>query len=184
MTRRLWAVLAAGLLLLLMGGCAGGGDAPDGPREVDYFGETYLVDPAAGTLSDGANTYAYSFSGDATSYRVDITYPDDSTYWFTMDAGHGSGGWSDNYDRERYVDGETLCAVLVQTAPEPERNRPIWLILLLLVVGVFNLAAPRAAWYAEWGWRIKDAEPSDRALVAHRISGVFALVVAVLMLVL
>jgi hypothetical protein len=58
------------------------------------------------------------------------------------------------------------------------------LILLLEAVGVFNLAAPRAAWYAEWGWRIKDAEPSDRALVAHRISGVFALVVAVLMLVL
>ena len=41
------------------------------------------------------------------------------------------------------------------------------LILLLEAVGVFNLAAPRAAWYAEWGWRIKDAEPSDRALVAH-----------------
>ncbi len=183
MKRWFCVLVTAFLLLALLVGCSPA-EETDGPREVEYFGTAYWVDTEAGTVSDGVHTYGYTFSGDTASYQVDITYPDGSTYWFTMQNGHGAGGWSDDYDRERYVDGDTLCEVIRQTAPEPERNRPVLLILLLAAVGAFNLAAPRAAWYAEWGWRFKEAEPSDTALTLHRVSGGIAVAVAVILLLL
>lgn len=46
------------------------------------------------------------------------------------------------------------------------------LAALLLAVGIFNTAAPQTAWWLEYGWRFKDAEPSDLALGANRILGV------------
>ncbi len=183
MKRWFCVLVTAFLLLALLAGCAPA-EGTEGPYDVKYFDVTYQVDPKQGTVSDGVHTYRYTFSGDTASYQVNITYPDGSTYWFTMQNGHGSGGWSDDYDWKRYVDGDTLCEVIRQTAPEPERNRPVLLILLLAAVGAINLAAPRAAWYAEWGWRFKGAEPSDTALTLHRVSGGIAVAVAVILLLL
>ena len=56
------------------------------------------------------------------------------------------------------------------------------LILLLLVLGIGNAAFPKAAWYLETGWKIKDAEPSDAALAWNRGIGIVVIVVAVIMM--
>jgi len=46
----------------------------------------------------------------------------------------------------------------------------MWFFLIL--IGLFNIFFPRAAWYLEIGWRIKDSEPSEGALIFHRVIGV------------
>lgn len=170
------------LLLCLLGGCAGK-NAPT-TYTVEYEGISYRVDTQAGTLSDGIHTYQFTFTGDTASYSVDITYPDGSSYWFRMDNGHGGGGWSDNYDENRYTDGDTLCEVLRQQAPAPKRDASLTVVavLLLVAVGLFNLLAPRKAWYVEYGWRFKDAEPSDTALAFQRAAGIVALAIALFLL--
>ena len=51
------------------------------------------------------------------------------------------------------------------------------MFLLLWAIGLFNVLAPRAAWYLSYGWRFKDAEPSDAALMMARIGGVIAIII-------
>lgn len=126
--------------------------------------------------------YQYEFSGNKSSYDVNITYPDGSTYWFHMSGGAGHGGWSDDYDEDRYVDGDTLSDVLLEKAPK-EVNSGNWLAALIIaIVGIFNIVSPYSAWYLEYGWRYKNAEPSDIALGLNRVVGVIAVVAAVALL--
>ena len=55
--------------------------------------------------------------------------------------------------------------------------------LLLCGVGIFNLAAPKVSWYLSYGWRFKDAEPSNAAITLSRIGGAIAVVIGVIMLI-
>lgn len=143
---------------------------------------SYEVDTENETISDGINVYQYEFSGNKSSYDVNITYPDGSTYWFHMSGGAGHGGWSDDYDEDRYVDGDTLSDVLLEKAPK-EVNSGNWLAALIIaIVGIFNIVSPYSAWYLEYGWRYKNAEPSDIALGLNRVVGVIAVVAAVALL--
>ncbi|MGN0250750.1 MAG: DUF6199 family natural product biosynthesis protein [Oliverpabstia sp.] len=50
-------------------------------------------------------------------------------------------------------------------------------------MGAFNTAAPSVAWYLEYGWRYKNAEPSDLALGLNRVGGIIAIIVGILTLV-
>ena len=43
----------------------------------------YLVNTEQKTISDGEHVYHYNFSGNESSYKMDVTYPDGSTYWFS-----------------------------------------------------------------------------------------------------
>jgi len=43
--------------------------------------------------------------------------------------------------------------------------------VVVILIGIFNLIAPDAAWHLSLGWQFKDAEPSDAALVMTRIGG-------------
>ena len=95
----------------------------------------------------------------------------------------GFGGWSDDYDPTAYVDGEVLLEVLGtdRAAPEKDGGNPLP-GLLIIGLGIWGVAAPRSVWYLSYGWRYKDAEPSDMALVAERLGGGVAIVVGVILL--
>ena len=150
---------------------------------VEKAGIAFEVDTENSTISDGTYTYKYTFSGDAESYAVKITYPNGSTYYWNQSGTSGQGGWSDDYDRDLYVDGGTLCDVAAAKAPKASAPTNVFGVLLLIGIGVFNLAAPQAAWYLSYGWRYKNAEPSDTALIMARVSGVAVLVIALLMII-
>lgn len=52
--------------------------------------------------------------------------------------------------------------------------------LLLLGIGIFNTASPRTGWYWSYGWRFKDAEPSEAALLAGRLGGVVCIIIGII----
>ncbi|HIR50701.1 MAG TPA: hypothetical protein IAA53_05370 [Candidatus Avoscillospira avicola] len=54
--------------------------------------------------------------------------------------------------------------------------------LLLILLGVVNAAFPRAMWYLSYGWRFKNAEPSDAALLVGRAGGAVVAVAGVICL--
>lgn len=146
-------------------------------------GIEYLVDRESQTISDGTHTYRYSLDGDSDGYSIRITYPDGSTYWWNKQNsgfGVGYGGWSDDYDENRYVNGDILCDILEDEVPEERDPKPILLIVVLLAIGIFNTVSPHTAWYLENGWRFKNAEPSDLALGMTRFSGIIFIAVAVI----
>ena len=172
-------------LVLLLAAC--GGKETSDSYTVTRGDTVYTVDRVEKTIFDGTNTYRYTFAGDAEAYSVNITYPDGSTYYWDQGrsngvASVGQGGWSEDYDPDRYVSGETLRSVLVAGAPAYKEPKNVLVIIVLLAVGVFNVAAPRAAWYISKGWQFKDAEPSDLALTVSRGSGIVALIVAAVLI--
>ena len=153
---------------------------------INKNGTSYVVDTVNNTISNGTHSYQYSFSGNSSSYIVSIIYPDGSTYWWRQESGryssNGSGGWSDDYDANRYVDGDTLCDVLLEKAPKESSSGNFFIVIFLLAVGIFNIASPYNSWYLQYGWRYKNAEPSDSALTINRIAGGVAIIVAAIMI--
>ena len=142
----------------------------------------FTVDIENGTIFDGTNTYQYILSSTASGHKIDITFPDGSTYWWKTQGNSGYGGWSDDYDETRYISGDILCNVLEEKIPKQYSAKSIFIILAFSVIGIFNIVSPRTAWYLSYGWRYKNAEPSDIALVLCRCSGIFAFVLAIIMM--
>ena len=70
---------------------------------------------------------------------------------------------------------------LVNFQPPRESSGNPLLGLLAIAVGIFNLAVPRTAWYLSYGWRFKDAEPSDAALALGRLGGGIAVFAGLLL---
>ncbi len=148
---------------------------------------TYVVDVEQQTIFDGTYTYRYELSGTSAGYQLDITYPNGSSYWWqTQSSGNfvtGHGGWSDDYSESAYASGDTLRDVLEVQVPKESEPKNVALIIVLILIGLFNLAAPEAAWYLEFGWRFKDSEPSEEVITFNRIGGGIALVVAGVMII-
>lgn len=49
--------------------------------------------------------------------------------------------------------------------------------LIALIIGVVNIASPETAWYLSDGWKYKDAEPTDEALLLTRVGGGAAILI-------
>lgn len=157
------------------------------------YGTPYTIDTQSRTISDGTYTYGYEYAASGSS--VSFTYPDGNVYSAGIQSANSSGAGgvsagsvSADYDYSSgYTDPLSLCYAL--TSPrETERaassgsNHP-FVALLLCGVGIFNLAAPKASWYLSYGWRFKDAEPSDAYMALARIGGGIAVVIGVIMLI-
>ena len=164
-------------LLLLLTAC-GGEKSPN-----VYEQNGYTVDLENRTITHGEDVYTYVISGSGSSSEITITYPNGATYYWTWSGSFGHGGWSDDYDPSAYVDGDVLLAVLGTDRATPERGggNPL-LGLLIIGLGIGGGAAPRSVWYLSYGWRYKDAEPADMALVAERLGGGVAIVVGLALL--
>ncbi len=156
-----------------------------GAYDVNVNGHTFTVSPDENTISDGSSVYHYTFSGNRAEYKIEIVYPDGSSWWWDKRSGYSVGGWSDDYDPQCYADGSDLRDALLEQAPKAPGEPKNWpAIGLLLALGIFNAVAPQASWRLSYGWRFKNAEPSAAALAACRFSGAAAIVLAlVLMLV-
>ena len=154
------------------------------------YGAPYTIDTQSRTISDGTYTYGYEYA--ASGRSVSFIYPDGNVYSAGISTANSSGAGgvsagtiSADYDYSSgYTDPLSLCYAL--TSPrETERasdTNPL-VALLLCGVGIFNLAAPKASWYLSYGWRFKDAEPSDAAITISRIGGGIAVVIGVIMLI-
>lgn len=156
------------------------------------YGAPYTIDTQSRTISDGTYTYGYEYAASGSS--VSFTYPDGNVYSAGIQSANSSGAGglsagsvSADYDYSSgYTDPLSLCYALASPR-EPKGAassgaNPL-LALLLCGVGIFNLAAPKASWYLSYGWRFKDAEPSDAAITLSRIGGGIAVVIGVIMLI-
>ena len=54
--------------------------------------------------------------------------------------------------------------------------------VIVILIGIFSLAAPDTAWYLSRGWQFKNAEPSDAALIITRIGGGVAILIGIVLL--
>lgn len=149
---------------------------------IEKGNRVYTVDVENNTISDGTNTYQYTFYQSSEGYDANIVYPDGSTFW-RQEAGNGGvAGWSDDYNSHRFVDGDTLCAVLEECLVSKVSVKSILIIIVLFIFGIFNVIWPRAAWNLERGWSYRNAEPSDVALVVNRLVGIIVVITAIVLI--
>lgn len=178
-----WGLLLAVCLLALLCGCAQGKTEPTAGT-VAYNGTDYVVTPDegdGGTISDGTYTYRYAYTTTGSGYRVTFEYPDGEQYTWTQNGSVGTGSGTSLHSG-KYPDGTTLLAVLEKQLPAKKAEKNGVLIVLLLLLGAVNTAWPKGAWYLETGWKLRDAEPSEAALLVNRLLGVALLVAALICL--
>lgn len=196
MKKRISMFLLAALLLASLCACAEKKtQSALEPYTTGWDGAVYTVTPIdndKGTISDGTNTYSYQYDAAGSGYSVTFTYPDGETYRCVENGGtssgavFSSGSTSLDFDFDKYPDGMTLKRVLERlpsAKSERKSTKNVGLILFLLVVGVINTAWPQATWYLDVGWKVKDAEPSEAALIWGRVVGVALLIIAAVMII-
>ena len=174
MKRSIFLVLCL-LAAILLTACGGRRENPN-----IFEKDGFTVNREAGTITHGEDVYTYEISGGGSGSSIRITYPNGATYFWEWIGNGGHGGWSDDYDPVRYTDGDTLIDLVNFQPPRESSGNPL-LGLLVIALGIWNLAAPRTAWYLSYGWRFKDAEPSDAALVLGRVGGGAAVCIGLLL---
>lgn len=121
--------------------------------------------------------YRYEYDdGDLTIY-----YPNEAIWWESSTA----GGWSNDYDPERYIEGEVLARQIRAAYDAPSGNPDAVLgvavlSLVLILMGIFMIKDPEAVIHMKYAIRFHYVEPTDFALAEIRIAGVVAIAVAVI----
>ena len=167
------------LLMLLLPAC--GQEEARTVYSVGINNVQMTVDTQNMTISDGMHTYQFEITGN----NITITYPNGATFYWSWSGNVGSGGWSEDYDDSTYTDGHILLQALEMkpgTQNKRERSGNPLAGLLILGLGLWNAVAPYSSWYLSHGWRYKDAEPSDAALGFTRFSGIAAIIVGIILL--
>lgn len=175
-------------LMLILTSCGQGVITTDKEVYTAYNrGVGYRVDTVNMTITPENEEFVIKYAID--DMTVTITYPDNSTYWWTVNATGGFGGWSDDYDAEKYLDGNILIGFLKNVLPtveEEQEEKNVFglnkiFAFVFAAVGLFYIAFPKKAWYINQGWQLKDARPSDTALSYYRIGGAFIILIGVFM---
>ncbi len=55
----------------------------------------------------------------------------------------------------------------------------VFIGFILIIVGILNIAFPKAMWMISDGWKFRDAEPSDAAIAMHRFGGVVGIFIGI-----
>ena len=153
------------------------------PSTTVYEKDGYTVDLDAGTITKGEDIYTFSISGNGNQSNINIIYPNGASYFFQWTGNSGHGGWSDDYDPDRYADGDFLMDLVSFVPPAEKRSGNPVLGLVLIVAGLADAISPSTVWYFSYGWRFKNAEPSEAALVFGRLFGIFCVILGLILLI-
>lgn len=174
--KKFFALLMAVLTVLCMTACG-----KETEKVIVKENDEFTLNTEDKTISDGENTYEYEIDGSGDSYRITIDYPDGAQYFWSMSEGVGSGGWNSELTNNSYAKADILVEVAEEDfAPEVESN-PWFIVIILGVLGLAGLIYPYGLWWLAYGWRYKDVEPSEIALIAERVVGGAFVIIAVVL---
>ena len=161
------------LAALLLAGCSSGGYEADGV--------CLTVDWEQCQIGDGQNVYNFTWERSGDDEKVFITYPNDTQY--CVHAANGTVmGLSANHpgDISEYISPETLYAAINDQRPATALEFQgfdgydiIMFIIagILIVFGIYLVAAPDGAWHILDGWRVENGTPSRKALAVMIFRG-------------
>ena len=173
------------LCCVLLAGCG-----PKAPATIEgnYNGRDYVVDTENGTVTMDGDTYTYALSvTPGQSAQLKLTYPDGT--WSSYSGRmiqygiSGTGSDSSGFVRGRYLSCDALWhALRVDEQIEGNSGGGGFMLLgvVLALVGLFQFVSPKTMWKFNWGWRYKNAEPSDLALSIGMLSGVLTIVLGII----
>lgn len=168
------------LLTVLLSGCT------EKTSIKEIYQKVAVIDYVDRTITYDSDIYHYEYAHN----KLILTYPNDTvcmlynrdsfiTIEWQSIAGHDNevkAVYDQGYLHPNVIMYQVLEAPPSPMAPSKETNAsPLRGILVVLIGGVI-VFFPKAVWYIKSGWRYKDAEPSEVAIIVHRLSGVVAIV--------
>ncbi len=181
--KKILILLMSMLFTITLCSCSSASD--DGTHTYTANGRNYIVNTIDHTISDGAYTYQYTHTRNASGYKIEITYPDGSSAWWggSNDSNTGTGGHSDDFSYNTvYASSSILCDAVLDSVPKPFNWGKLGFCIVAIIIGIICLASPYSVWYLEYGIRYKNAEPSELALWLNRIVGIAIIFFAVILL--
>ena len=123
--------------------------------------------------------YRYEYDGG----NITITYPNGAV-WIESPTSTGAAiSWDDNYDPQRYIEGDVFAMYLNRAYMSPQIREGIvgigFACLIMAAVGVVMFVVPEELIEMKYGWRFKNAEPTEFAVWEVRIGGIVVVIVAV-----
>lgn len=87
---------------------------------------------------------------------------------------------------DKIYNKENIEKTIVENKNNEEKEESFGVILGLstvaIVIGLLHLLIPEGMWYIEWGWRFKEAEPSNAALIVNRTVGAILVAIGVILI--
>lgn len=149
-------------------------------------GKEVIISKEDNTITIGTDVYYYSTNYGMT--EITITYPNGAKYTRTyIDKYSSSGGWNimdgPSVKELGYIDEGWLVDIVEQnTSNRSIISTNLLYSVIILLIGLFLVTFPDMTWYLSYGWRYKDAEPSDMALIFERIGGIGLIIFAIVVL--
>lgn len=165
------------LAALLLVGCGSKEtQQPQEPYTQSINGVDYYVDPDAKTITAGGHTFHYAYIENG----VRVTYPNGEVVTESYNS-NGMGGisWSDMELSKYGVDCYDLLDAVPRQVKEEEKGEMAPLIFIgiaVIALGTWEAACPYTHWNWMYGWRYKDAEPSDEALGRIAAAGIIEII--------
>ena len=118
--------------------------------------------------------------------RIVIKYPNGAEYRTNFHEYGNDSGYTKGYDEEQYVAGDILVDVLAKERGKANRFKEwapkILVSVLCIGIGLGALIRPDIAWFFQYGWKFKNAEPSDDSLIGMRFGGVISIIAGLVIL--
>ncbi|WP_138417129.1 DUF6199 family natural product biosynthesis protein [Aquibacillus sediminis] len=147
---------------------------------------TSAASPEEIELSNGEVVKVF-FEESSDGYRYEVKFDNGHHYYYEKSGNMGRGGGSlELTDEERNLAEEAINTYEqmngeATTSTNPSSGNPVGILFILF--GLLGALSPRTAWYLEIGWKLRDAEPSELALIANRVGGIIASIVGLSILI-
>ncbi|WP_416150168.1 DUF6199 family natural product biosynthesis protein [Salipaludibacillus sp. HK11] len=146
---------------------------------------TLAQSPQEIELSNGELVNVF-FEQRSNGYRYEVEFENGHTYFNEKSGNIGSGGGSAKLTSEEMTLAEEAIDKFEQMNGAATRSNnnssSILFGVVIILFGLLGAIFPQAAWYLEIGWKLRDAEPSDLALIANRVGGILASIVGLLII--
>ena len=164
------------ILVLLLTACA-----EETPYTCTVDGYTVTVDPINRTITHGSDVYTYTVSRSENRAEYRIRYPDGSAYWYQRSGSMSAGGF-DPGDGGRYISGMTLVSAIGKADASKQQINIDEVLpglicgILFILLGVYNINHPEEMFYHQYGWAVKNAEPTEQFYNRVTVAGVLLII--------
>lgn len=177
-------ILAAVLCLVLMLSLCGCGEEKTSDTNIKTVNRNdieYTIDTKERTIRDDQQVYSYTIDASGTT----IIYPDGKSFTWKESNGISTGIASLDFDYSVHTDPMILLDVIDSAyhTKNGSSHDNAGLGAVLIIVGIVDAIWSEKIWFLNWGWRYKNAEPSDFALGLYRVGGIIAVIVGLVLII-
>lgn len=171
--------LAAIAIILTFTGCA------KAPLISTADGKTLIFEDDNRTFKYIDEVYHYRVADN----DIYITYPNGYIYSQNINSNAAAKSWDipagmpeiSSAEEIGYIDENYLVdAILKHMRLKSEKSTTgIFAIIIAAAVGLWGIISPGSLWYVSYGWRYKNAQPTQAAIILNRIAGVILLIIVI-----